>query len=125
MTVRNSNRGKLIGQAKPGRFKPGGLGGKFRSKLKGYGSKTTGSKRKNVKGYGSTNKKKQTTKVKKPMPSPGLMGAIATGRVTKRSMGGKVIKRSRGGMAYQLYGGSSKNIHNGNKEVSQFYDTKN
>ena len=31
------------------------------------------------------------------------------------------MKRSRGGMAYQLYGGSSKNIHNGNDEVSRLY----
>ena len=64
MTVLHKNRSKLIGQAKSGSFKPGGLGGKFRSKLKGYGSKTTGSKRKNVTGYGKTNKKKKATKDK-------------------------------------------------------------
>lgn len=40
--------------------------------------------------------------------------------------GGKVIYKSTGGgMKYQLYGGSSKNIHDGNKEVAQFYDTTN
>ena len=40
--------------------------------------------------------------------------------------GGKVVYKSTGGgMKYQLYGGSSKNIHDGNKEVAQFYDTTN
>jgi hypothetical protein len=42
-----------------------------------------------------------------------------------KQRGGKVIKKAGGGMTYQLYGGSSKNIHDGNKEVSQFYDTNN
>ena len=43
-----------------------------------------------------------------------------------RKKGGKVVYKSTGGgMKYQLYGGSSKNIHDGNKEVSQFYDTTN
>ena len=37
--------------------------------------------------------------------------------------GGKVVyKATGGGMKFQLYGGSSKNIHDGNKEVAQFYD---
>ena len=34
----------------------------------------------------------------------------------------KKIKKAGGGMTYQLYGGTSKNIRDGNKEVSQFYD---
>ena len=31
-------------------------------------------------------------------------------------------KRKGGGMAYQLYGGSTKNISNGNKFIQSFYD---
>ena len=30
-------------------------------------------------------------------------------------------KKAGGGMTYQLYGGTSKNIRDGNKEVAQFY----
>jgi hypothetical protein len=47
------------------------------------------------------------------------------GKVMKKMYGGKMMKLAGGGMTYQLYGGSSKNIHDGNKEISQFYDTKN
>ena len=39
-----------------------------------------------------------------------------------KQYGGMVMKRAGGGMTYQLYGGTSKNIRDGNKEVSQFYD---
>ena len=43
----------------------------------------------------------------------------------KKSTNKKISKKHGGGMTYQLYGGSSANIHDGNKEVSQFYDTGN
>ena len=46
-------------------------------------------------------------------------------QVVSKMYGGKMMKRAGGGMTYQLYGGSSKNIHDGNTEISQFYDTKN
>ena len=39
-----------------------------------------------------------------------------------KQYGGQIMKRAGGGMSYQLYGGTSKNIRDGNKEVSQFYD---
>jgi len=39
-----------------------------------------------------------------------------------KQYGGQIMKRAGGGMSYQLYGGTSKNISDGNKEVSQFYD---
>ena len=39
-----------------------------------------------------------------------------------KQYGGMVMKRAGGGMTYQLYGGTNKNIRDGNKEVSQFYD---
>ena len=48
--------------------------------------------------------------------------------VAKKQNGGsltddiKKIKKAGGGMTYQLYGGTSKNIRDGNKEVSQFYN---
>ena len=34
----------------------------------------------------------------------------------------KIKKRKGGGMVYQLYGGSTKNISNGNKFIQSFYD---
>ena len=34
----------------------------------------------------------------------------------------KIKKRKGGGMVYQLYGGSTKNISNGNKIIQSFYD---
>ena len=43
-------------------------------------------------------------------------------KVVAKMYGGQVMKRAGGGMSYQLYGGTSKNIRDGNKEVSQFYD---
>tara|TARA_R100000781_G_scaffold87614_1_gene53925 strand:+ start:79 stop:312 length:234 start_codon:yes stop_codon:yes gene_type:complete len=43
-------------------------------------------------------------------------------RLIAKQYGGKVMKRAGGGMSYQLYGGTSKNIRDGNTEVSQFYD---
>ena len=46
-------------------------------------------------------------------------------KMVSKKYGGRMMKRAGGGMTYQLYGGSSKNIHDGNTEISQFYDTKN
>jgi len=43
-------------------------------------------------------------------------------KLVNKMYGGQVMKRAGGGMSYQLYGGTSKNIRDGNKEVSQFYD---
>ena len=34
----------------------------------------------------------------------------------------KIKKRKGGGMVYQLYGGSTKNISDGNKFIQSFYD---
>ena len=45
-------------------------------------------------------------------------------KMVSKKYGGRMMKRAGGGMTYQLYGGSSKNIHDGNTEISQFYDTK-
>ena len=39
-----------------------------------------------------------------------------------KKQGGKVMKRKGGGMAYQLYGGSSKDFSDGNKFIQSFYD---
>jgi len=43
---------------------------------------------------------------------------------TKRKliMQKKIKKRKDGGMAYQLYGGSTKNFSDGNKFIQSFYD---
>ena len=43
-------------------------------------------------------------------------------KLVGKMYGGQVMKKAGGGMSYQLYGGTSKNIRDGNKEVSQFYD---
>jgi hypothetical protein len=39
-----------------------------------------------------------------------------------KKQGGKIMKRKGGGMAYQLYGGSTKNFSDGNKFIQSFYD---
>jgi len=39
-----------------------------------------------------------------------------------KKQGGKVINKKGGGMAYQLYGGSTKDFSNGNKFIQSFYD---
>ena len=62
-------------------------------------------------------------------PKPGTKG----GAIGKRKYKGltrkpldafrkPIRKRKGGGMAYQLYGGSTKNISNGNKFIQSFYD---
>ena len=43
-------------------------------------------------------------------------------KLVNKMYGGQVMKKAGGGMSYQLYGGTSKNIRDGNKEVAQFYD---
>ena len=56
-------------------------------------------------------KKSKSRKVKKQMPSPGLMGLVASGgRVTKRPMGGKVYKVDNSGqnLVQKMYGGKIK-----------------
>ena len=55
--------------------------------------------------------KSKSRKVKKQMPSPGLMGPVASGgRVTKRPMGGKVYKVDNSGqnLVQKMYGGKIK-----------------
>ena len=54
---------------------------------------------------------------------------IAKARIRRRTVAKpkvnkprQIIKRKGGGMAYQLYGGSTKNISNGNKFIQSFYD---
>ena len=42
-------------------------------------------------------------------------------KLVGKMYGGQVMKKAGGGMSYQLYGGTNKNIRDGNKEVSQFY----
>ena len=39
-----------------------------------------------------------------------------------KKQGGKIMKRKNGGMAYQLYGGSTKDFSDGNKFIQSFYD---
>ena len=60
-----------------------------------------------------TELKQKIVKFKKDKQGDKLVGKM---------YGGQVMKKAGGGMSYQLYGGTNKNIRDGNKEVSQFYD---
>ena len=73
-------------------------------------------------------KKQFLTKKQKTLPKPLQQEIIkfkkdkSGDKLVNKMYGGQVMKRAGGGMSYQLYGGTSKNIRDGNKEVSQFYD---
>ena len=59
-------------------------------------------------------------KGKKGKPPKGRDPRTPTNR--KLIMQKKIKKRKDGGMAYQLYGGSTKNFSDGNKFIQSFYD---
>ena len=47
---------------------------------------------------------------------------LAQGNKPKINKPRRIIKRKGGGMAYQLYGGSTKDFSDGNKFIQSFYD---
>ena len=58
-----------------------------------------------------------------PSTRPSKRGAIKKSRGALGSSKRKqIMKRKGGGMAYQLYGGSTKDFSNGNKFIQSFYD---
>jgi len=73
---------------------------------------TRGNKMKQLKDIPEGNKGKGLSKL--PTPVRNNMGF--------KKQGGKIMKRKGGGMAYQLYGGSTKNFSDGNKFIQSFYD---
>ena len=73
---------------------------------------TRGNKMKQLKDIPEGNKGKGLSKL--PTPVRNKMGF--------KKQGGKIMKRKGGGMAYQLYGGSTKNFSDGNKFIQSFYD---
>ena len=73
---------------------------------------TRGNKMKNLKDIPEGNKGKGLSQL--PTPVRNNMGF--------KKQGGKIMKRKNGGMAYQLYGGSTKDFSDGNKFIQSFYD---
>ena len=66
---------------------------------------------------------KKASDKKKPISKPA--SAKTYGGATRKPLDAfrkPIRKRKGGGMAYQLYGGSTKNISNGNKFIQSFYD---
>ena len=73
---------------------------------------TRGNKMKNLKDIPEGNKGKGLSQL--PTSVRNNMGF--------KKQGGKIMKRKGGGMAYQLYGGSTKDFSDGNKFIQSFYD---
>lgn len=73
---------------------------------------TRGNKMKNLKDVPEGNKGKGLSQ---------LPTAVRNNMGFKKN-GGKIMKRKNGGMAYQLYGGSTKDFSDGNKFIQSFYD---
>lgn len=73
---------------------------------------TRGNKMKNLKDIPEGNKGKGLSQL--PTSVRNNMGF--------KKQGGKIMKRKNGGMAYQLYGGSTKDFSDGNKFIQSFYD---
>ena len=66
---------------------------------------------------------KKASDKKKPISKPA--SAKTYGGATRKPLAdfkSKMKRRKGGGMVYQLYGGSTKNISNGNKFIQSFYD---
>ena len=80
---------------------------------------TRGNKMKNLKDVPEGNKGKGLSKL--PTAVRNNMGFKKQGGSLTDDIK-KIKKRKGGGMAYQLYGGSTKNISNGNKFIQSFYD---
>ena len=73
---------------------------------------TRGNKMKNLKDIPEGNKGKGLSKLPKSVRN----------KMGFKKQGGKIMKRKNGGMAYQLYGGSTKDFSDGNKFIQSFYD---
>ena len=80
---------------------------------------TRGNKMKNLKDVPEGNKGKGLSKL--PTAVRNNMGFKKQGGSLTDDIK-KIKKRKGGGMAYQLYGGSTKDFSNGNKFIQSFYD---
>jgi hypothetical protein len=80
---------------------------------------TRGNKMKNLKDVPEGNKGKGLSQL--PTPVRNKMGFKKNGGSLTDDIK-KIKKRKDGGMAYQLYGGSSKDFSDGNKFIQSFYD---
>jgi hypothetical protein len=80
---------------------------------------TRGNKMKNLKDVPEGNKGKGLSQL--PTPVRNKMGFKKNGGSLTDDIK-KIKKRKNGGMAYQLYGGSSKDFSDGNKFIQSFYD---
>ena len=80
---------------------------------------TRGNKMKNLKDVPEGNKGKGLSQL--PTPVRNKMGFKKNGGSLTDDIK-KIKKRKNGGMAYQLYGGSTKDFSDGNKFIQSFYD---
>jgi len=70
------------------------------------------------------NKMKQLKDIPEGNKGKGLskLPTVVRNNMGFKKQGGKVMTRKGGGMAYQLYGGSTKDFSDGNKFIQSFYD---